>query len=205
MRRPLLGTVPRWKLAIASGCVLYMLLAWVMPLFMLPFVNVLPFVHERDAYERVALSAVGSVLVLSVLVALDPRRVLDGVRSQAPRGKRWKSLSHWLGVALGFGMFTVAAGAWSANALGLLARVLPGHEYHETVVLDSVDFSDGSTKYKAASLRYRSTVDGRARYLVISKRLFDYPRFSPGDVLELRGKAGLAGVYVTDVRRQLPQ
>lgn len=166
---------------------------------MLPFVYELPFVHERNFWERLVVSSLGTLLVLTVLISLDPQRILRVVKSQEPIEPRWRKVQHWLGVIGGFVMFTAGAAAFSANLFGVVGRVLPTETYREKVVLESVEFQ--GSRHKSVALSYRSSVDGGVRYLVLSKRLFDYPHFSPGDVLELSGERSFVGTNVSEIRR----
>lgn len=180
-------------------CAAYFLLVWCLPIFMLPFVNELPFVHERNFWERFLVSSLGSVLVATVLISLDPARTLRAFRSKDAGGPRWRKMQHYLVVIGGLVMFTAGAAAWSANLFGIVGRVLPSEAFRETVVLESVEFQ--GSKYRSVALSYRNSVDGGVRYLVLSKRLFDYPHFSPGDVLELSGARSFVGIYVSEFRR----
>lgn len=188
-----------WKQAIAIACALYFLCAWIAPLFMLPFVNELPFVQERDINERLLFSVIGTLFVIGVLFSLGPQKVWRVAKSQEPDRSRLQKLGHWAGVIGGAAMFTYTAASLSGNSLGLIARILPSQPYKETVVLDSVEFN--GSKHRSALLRYTSQKDGKLRYLVLSKRLFDYPKFASGDVLELYGEQGPVGIYITSFRR----
>ena len=167
---------------------------------MLPFVNELPFVQERDIYERLMFSVIGTLFVMGVLISMGPQKVWRAAKSQEPNGSKLKRLGHWAGVIGGVAMFTCTAAWLSGNTLGLIARVIPSQPYKETVVLDSVEIN--GSKYRSASLRYKGPQDGKPRYLVLSKRLFDYPQFAPGDILELYGEQGLIGIYITSFRRE---
>lgn len=195
------GSLPRWKLLVAGACVAYLLVAGILPVLMLPFVNVLPFVHERGFVDRLLLSSIGTVTVLVTLLALDRRRWMGGVASLAPQGAWWRTVQHWFGVVGGFAMFTAGAAWLSPNSCGLLARVLPSQPYREVVVLESVAHG-GTGRRAAVSLVYRDRADGHPRYLVLSGRLFDDPRVVPGDVVELRGEAGPVGIYVRNLEVQ---
>lgn len=200
MPRSYRPSVPTWKQAIAIACALYFLIVWIAPLFMLPFVNELPFVQEHDIYERLMFSAIGTLSVMGVLVSLGPKTLWRAAKLLEPNGSQLRKLGHWAGVIGGLSMFTFFAALLSGNTLGLISSVLPSQPYKEIVVLDSVEFN--GAKYRSASLRYTSEKDGKPRYLVISKRLFEYPKFAPGDVLELHGEQGLVGVYITGFRRE---
>lgn len=189
-----------WKQAIAIACALYFLFVWIAPVLMLPFVNVLPFVQERDVYERLMFSVLGTLFILGVLVSLGPQNVWRVAKSQVPAGSQLKKLGHWVGVLGGMTMFTCGAAWLSGNTFGLIARVLPSQSYKETVVLVSVKFN-GSRNRSSVSLRYKGQQDGKSRYLVLSKRLFDYPKFAPGDIVELYGEQGPVGIYITGFRR----
>lgn len=177
------------------SCAAYLALAWVLPVLMTPFVNVLPFVHKHDAVERLWISSLATLFVTVVLVAMNPRSSFRSFKSSTGGASLSKRCRNWVGVLAGLAMFTCSAAWLSANPLGLAARVLPGTAYDEIVVLDNVE-SRGS-RYRAAVLDYRSPEDGTPRYLVLSRRLFDYPKLTAGDVVRLRGRATTIGVYVT--------
>jgi hypothetical protein len=199
MRPARSSSVPKWKQAVALMCAAYFLLVWCLPVFMLPFVNLLPFVHERNFWERLLVSSMGSVFVMTLLVTLGPSRGLRAFRSQDASESRWRAVQHWLGLALCFVLATAMSAFVSANLLGAIAHALPGEAYREKVVLESVEF--GGSKYKSVNLSYRNPVDNGLRYLVLSKRLFNYPLLSPGDVVELVGQRSAAGFYVSEFRR----
>ena len=192
------SSTQKWKQAVALGCAAYLALAWVLPLLMTPFVNVLPFVHKRDTIERLWISCLATLFVTVVLLAMNPRcafRSFD-LSVGASFAKRWRNR---VGVLAGLAMFTYSAAWLSANPFGLAARVLPGTDYEEVVVLDNVAFQ--GSRYRTAVLDYRSPEDGTPRYLVLSQRLFDYPKLTAGDLVRLRGKATTIGVYVTGIEQ----
>ncbi len=199
-------STPRWKHLVAIACVGYLLVAGVLPVLMIPFVNVLPFVHERGFAERLVWALAGTVLAVGTMVALDPRRMWQGQVSLAPRGSRWQAFTHWLGVLAGFALLTAGTAWTSPNLFGLATRVLPSEPYREVVVLESAR-QEGSGRRRSLALVLRAPGDASPRYLELSGRLFGDPDLEPGDVVELRGEAGPVGVYVTGVelqRRGLP-
>lgn len=188
-----LARIPNWKQALAIACILYAALAWVLPVFMLPFVNILPFVHERSVLERLPFSVAGSVLMTLTLIGLNGGRVPPGT---LVRGGKRERLTHWLGVSAGLAMFTYFGAALSANVLGIAAKVLPHQDYRAEVMIEAADYY--GSRYKSVVLEYKEPKTSEARYLTISKRLFSYPVLKPGDVVELRGGKSIVGVYVDE-------
>jgi hypothetical protein len=189
--------LPRWRQALALTSAAYALLAWALPTLMLPFVSILPFVHERDVLERLRLSALGSALVILALFAVSGSRI--PTPGEIHRELR-QGATLWLGVVVGFAMFTYAAAELSANILGLAARILPGENYRATVVIDAAD-DHGSGRHKSVSLEYKDPDSDEPRYLVLSRRLFGDPVLKPGDRVELRGARSMAGIYVREFSR----
>jgi hypothetical protein len=82
----------------------------------------------------------------------------------------------------------------------LISLALPSTAYKETVVLDSVEFH--GSRYKSAVLRFRNQRNGKLQNVELSKRMFEYQTFSPGNALELYGKQGVVGVYITGFRHR---
>jgi hypothetical protein len=187
-------TIPKWKQAVALGCILYVLIGWILPIFMLPLVNILPFIHERDFLERLIVSSAGTFVVLAVLVAMDPQKIWKIAKSQVSNRTLKERFVHWASVICGFTMFTCTAAWLSANTFGLAVRILPSHPYSEAVVLESVEFGD--SKYRSVTLRFKRGPEAKMHSVVLSQRLFDYPRFKAGEVLELKGEHGILGVSV---------
>ena len=171
-----------------------MVLAWVVPVFMLPFVNVLPFVHERSMLERLLVSCAGSALLVLVLLTLTGGRLPSGYTVVRDR---WGNVVRWFGVCAGLALFTYMSAALSANTFGLITKALPRENFNSTVVVESAQFQ--GSRYRAVQLKYSEPTKGESRYLVLSMRLFDYPKFEPGDLVELYGKKTWAGVYVENV------
>ena len=128
--------MPKWKHAAAVACAVYAGVAWAVPVFMLPFVNVLPFVHDRAFLERLPFSVVGSVLVVVTLAALNRARIPSNAGIHATGRER---LVHRLGEIGGLVMFTLIGAALSANTLGLMAKALPSEEFETVVVVREVD------------------------------------------------------------------
>ncbi len=174
----------------------YCLGVWALPTFMLPFVNVLPYVHQMDFLPRLIVSATLSLLVVSILYLLNPTHFLTFYQSGSSNSK-WRTTKDWLGALLGLIMFTFSGAYWSPNLFGVLTRAFPSTEYAKTVEIVNVDFL--GSKRKSVSLTLKDK-DGKAMYLVLAQRLFDYPRFKSGDTLELHGIENFVGAYVIDFK-----
>jgi hypothetical protein len=185
---------PAWQRVLVIAFTVYALLVWALPALMLPFANVLPYVHERTVFERLPFSVAGTALVVLAFVVLE--RARRPARS-ATAGSRWGDLGPWAGVVAGFALATYAGASLSANLFGLAAKLLPHEAYRVRVTIESADHS-GSSRYRAVELAYKDPASGERRYLVLSKRLFDYPDFQLGDVVELRGRSTLVGIYIEE-------
>lgn len=187
---------PGWKPVLIIGCCLYALSVWVLPIILLPIVKVLPLLQEKSLIERLPVYSVGTagfVLALHLIGRGGPPE------KQGPLWSLFRGDPKLLlGVLIGLAVFTVSGAALSANCLGLLAKGLPGMPYQSAFRIEEVDFS--GTRNKSVSLALRDPEDGKPFYLVLSRRLFEYPEFKPGDVLILEGKKGALGVYVTDFK-----
>jgi len=194
MSRRKLKSVPIWKQGIALLCAVYLIAVWVIPVFLLPFVNVLPYVHQATFLQRFLGSCVGTAIVFLTLFALGPKQFLRNM-SSAP-ATRWERAKHWLALALGFAMFTYMGAELSPNLFGALTHALPGNAYEESFQVE--DATTHGSRYRSVSLVLRSHPNEASRYLVISKRLFDYPQIRRGDVLKVSGRKTAVGIYVTN-------
>ncbi|MDO8960656.1 MAG: hypothetical protein Q7V02_01035 [Methylophilus sp.] len=196
MKRSKSNDIPIWKQMLAVVIAAYCLAVWALPTFMLPFVNVLPYVHQMDFLHRLIISATLSLLVVSILYLLNPTHFLSFHQSGSSDSK-WGGMKRWLGPLLGLIMFTFSGAYWSPNLFGVLTRAFPSSEYAKTVEIVNVDFL--GTKHKSVSLMLKDK-DGKAMYLVLAQRLFDYPRFKSGDTLELHGIENFVGAYVINFK-----
>ncbi len=186
--------IPIWKQIIAGCCVFYFISVWCVPVFMLPFVNVLPYVHESNFSQRLPISIAGSILFFFILFSLNPKNFANNLNSF--KAGRWVRIKHLAGVLLGLAMFT-CTGAWlSPNLFGAITLALPSTTYEETTEVVEAHFK--GSKYKSVSLVLRNRSDGRVIYLTLSKRLFEYPHFNVGDNLRLYGEKTITGEYVNN-------
>lgn len=188
--------IPKWKQAIALCCMLYAVAVWLVPVFMLPFVNVLPYVHERNVLERLPFSIAGSIIVITILVAMNRGKLPAAPLASTFRAKA----THWAGVLAGLAMFTYSGAEFSPNLLGLVAKLLPHESHTVQVSIESINYS--GSRYKSAALQYNDPITSEPRYLVLSKRLFDYPKMQPGDMLELEEQRTLLGTYIHSFSHQ---
>lgn len=193
MRRSRSRRVPLWKQAIAISCLLYVMLVWVLPVFMLPFVNMLPFEHEKSLLERLPFSIAGSTLLVLALLVLNGGRLPGSPR----RESSLQSARHWLAVGAGLTMFTVAGAALSANLFGSLSMILPGKSFRQQTTLSIV--APSGSRYKSLKVEYNDVEIGSPRYLILSKRLFDYPDLRSGSQVVLGGKETAIGRYIESV------
>ncbi|WBY01293.1 hypothetical protein PE066_17785 [Ramlibacter tataouinensis] len=169
----------------------YAATVWALPVFMLPFVNILPFVHERGVVDRLFFSMAGSALLVAVLLGLNGGRP---PKEASVGGTTRQKVLHWIGVISGLAMFTYSGAALSPNLFGITTKLLPQQTYTARVSIDSAEYY--GSRYKSVALEYRDDITREPRHLVISKRLFDYPHLKSGDVVELRGRRTVLGDYV---------
>jgi hypothetical protein len=198
MKRPKSNDIPAWKQILAGCAGMYFLVVWALPIFMSPFVSILPYVHHMDFLHRLIVSISFSFLAVGILYSLDPKNFLSIYRSGSADSSKWKRTKHGVGLLVGFTMFTYAGADLSPNLFGALTRVFPSSEYEKTVEIVNAELS--GSKYKFVSLTLKDDEDGKVLYLVLAKRLFDYPRFKAGDTLRLHGMENFVGAYVTDFK-----
>lgn len=139
MKRKKSNDVPVWKQMLAVFIAVYFLAVWALPTFMLPFVYVLPYVHQMDFLPRLIVSATLSLLVVSIFYLLNPTHFLSFYQSGSSDSK-WERTKRWLGPLLGLIMFTLSGAYWSPNLFGILTRALPSSEFAKTVEIVNVDF-----------------------------------------------------------------
>jgi hypothetical protein len=161
-------------------------------MFMMPFGGILPFVHESSLHKRLLYSMFATALVSATLLTIAPRRVR---KAAMPTGTLRNRLRDVFGIAVGLCLFTYCAAEFSPNLFGLAASVLPGDVSSRRVVIHDAEYR--GSRLRAVTLTYKDPVDGAFRYLVLSKRLFGYPKLGRGDPVNLHVKHTLVGGYVT--------
>ena len=179
----------------ASGAFIILLAfcSWLWSVALLPFVNVLPYLQEQSLTERFFLT--GAFFAFA-----------SGAAWWAQTPKQWNSfatihLSGWkgkLGTLAALVFVTFGTAELSANVCGTVVKLCPGQPYLERHVITAAK-SVGS-KYRSVELELKGQ-DQRVRFLTLSRKLFEYPKFQAGEVLMLTGKKTVFGVYVSEFRR----
>jgi hypothetical protein len=161
--------------------------AW--PVLLLPFVNVLPFLETHTFADRfvVALAMLVCAVTTAWVTSTSNRR-RQIVRMHLPEWHQKVLAVPVLAVAAAF------AAMLSANTLGSLAWASPGRPYTQSFSI--VGIVPGGSKYRSVELQLSSTGDLTRRSVVLSKRLFNYPKFQVGSQITLVGKSTIFGVYV---------
>jgi hypothetical protein len=180
----------------AAGALVVLLafFSWIWAVALLPFANVLPYLQERSLAERALLSAAFFAFASSA-----------AWWGQTP--KQWKSFSSshlngWkgkLGMLVALIFLTYSTAELSANIWGSLAKLSPGRPYSESHEVMAAKAS--GSKYSSVELQLRGQ-DRKIRFLTLSRKLFDYPKFQAGEVVLLYGKRTVFGVYVSEFRHQ---
>lgn len=178
-----------WVMAII-GCVVFTL-ALLVSVVMLPFVNVLPYLHTTTLWHR---SILVGVFFIFFCVAL----------RLALTNKQWNlvralTLQTWKDVVLGLLGFVIAiysVAALSANTLGILTKIFPGEVFVQDLIVLSKE-SIGP-KYRALKLELQSPQNQQVYQIRLSGKVFgDLPEVERGDVLRIEGTRNSFGSYVT--------
>jgi hypothetical protein len=165
-------------------------LAWLVPVFVLPFANVLPYLQTMPLLQRLKWSALFFVIAIVVARAAMTRRQWNDVRGVSL--DRWSSVA---GVSLGLLLAIYAAASLSANTFGLLVKAFPAEPFVQEFVVTS-SMTVGS-KQRALELELRPSQAGKPYELTLSQRVFgELPQLKPGDVLRVRGEKNAFGSYV---------
>jgi hypothetical protein len=168
-------------------------LAWLVPVFMLPFVNVLPYLHTTALSHRLGWSAAFYAVVCLIARAVITRQQWNAVRRRTFQG--WKNT---LGVLLGLLMAVYAAASLSANTLGLIVKALPGEHFSRDFVVTMAKTT--GSNFKAVELELQSPSNQHSYEITLSNRPFGtLPTFKPGDLIRFEGTQNLFGSYVSHV------
>jgi hypothetical protein len=160
-------------------------IGWVLPIVLIPFVYMLPYLHTLSTDERRLWSMAVSLIVICCVLGLF---ILKGSIPKVAWKESWLILG-------AIGLITIEAADLSANTFGTLVKLFPTTVYIEQVEVVSVK----RTKHKAAELELRDPINKNNYFLTLSKKLFDDSIFSIGDKLLLRGERNDFGVYVKNL------
>ena len=139
MARKRRNHIPAWRKIVLACCFGYFIAVWVLPVFMLPFVNVLPYVHHSDLFQRLSISAACSVFVMCTAHAVSPwRSFATSYWSATFSGGLLNKTKELSLVLAGLAMFTYFSAELSPNFLGAMTHVLPANAYEETVEVEKV-------------------------------------------------------------------
>jgi hypothetical protein len=168
-----------------------------MPVIVMVWVGPLPYLRETTFLERIAPWTITTALVAALMVA--------GARMR-PMAGPWAGVGGWRDVLTLIGAFGFAAlvsAMMSPTFWGALMKITPGSAYRSVAAVEDVDRRTRRRRAGGASvdIDLRHAEDNRRRYLELSERFFGEPRVEAGDVLTLRGKQNLLGVYVESVER----
>jgi hypothetical protein len=158
---------------------------------MLPFVNVLPYLHTTTLLLRFIL--VGAFFLFFCVTL---RLALTNEQWHLVRAltlRTWKDVVMGL---LGFLMAIYGVAALSANTLGILTKVFPGVFFVQDLVVLSKEAV--GPKYRALKLELQSPQNQQIYQIRLSGKVFgDLPEVERGDVLRIEGTRNSFGSYVT--------
>lgn len=167
------------------------LIFYVTPVLMLPFVNELPYLHYLTLWQRSQISVfIFTISYFLMWLGASPKN--RKYSAEIGRGIK-NQIARWLGF-IGF----IFSGAYfNANIMGLLVlHTVPTQPYFQHMLVDQMKY-EGS-KSKSIFLTLQSKSDSKTYYLRLSKKLFDYPRIEAGDQIILKGQQNVFGVYVEE-------
>lgn len=170
------------------------LIFYVIPILILPFVNELPYLHYLTLWQRLQVSVfIFSISYFLMWMGASPKNrkysseIAGGIKNQ---------LGKWLGSFL----FILGGAYFNANIMGLLVlHTLPTQPYLNHVLVDQIKYQ--GSKHKSIYLTLHSETDGKTYYLTLAKKLFDYPRLEAGDKLVIKGEQNIFGIYIEEFEK----
>lgn len=188
---------PLWLRSVAGVLLLTSFSSAIVPLFMLPFINILPYLQTLPLWERLLWSTMLTLVAILfgfIATTKKQRRSIAALTMSS-----WKDIA-W--GALGCVMFIFAAAALNDNLFGSLVKIFPNDPYIARFEVTTAEFFD--SRNKSVTLGLKAQSNGKLHYLTLSKRLFDYPKFQRGDVLILKGRRNIFGTYVESFEKNVP-
>jgi hypothetical protein len=186
-------TKPSLGQRLSGSALLIVFLGSVVPMLLIPFVNVLPYLQRWSLAGRLTCSVLLWVTAYLLAVVTCSREQLRSIAAVAFHSRKQR-----IGMVLGTIMFMYAGAKLSANSFGLLVWMLPNSPYMGQ--FEVMAATSSGSKYKSLDLDLQAERDGREYHLTLSKRLFDLPQYQPGDRVVLRGKENLFGIYIESMR-----
>ena len=173
----------------AGFALLVMFIVTALPVLMLPFVYILPYLQTQPFLVRLMWSAALYAVVWGLWFFVTTRQQQKSV---------FLLINGWndkIGATLGMAMFMGSCAFFNANIMGLLVlHTLPTQPYLEHMLIDQVKYQ--GSRHKSIFLTLHSETDGETYYLTLAKKLFDYPRIEAGNKMILKGQQNVFGVYV---------
>ena len=174
----------------AGIALLFLFIVTALPVLMLPFVYILPYLQTQPFLVRLMWSAALYAVVWGLWFFATTRQQKQSVFLLV---SGWKNK---IGAALGMAMFMVSCAFFNANTFGTLVKMFPSEYYIASFEVKNA-VSSGS-KHKSLDLKLESNLDGKVYYLTLAKKLFDYPRIEAGNKMILKGQQNVFGVYVEE-------
>lgn len=185
---------PLWLRSVAGVLLLLSFLSAIVPLLMLPFVNILPYLQTMQLWERLLWSTILTLLAISFGFAATTKKQRRSIAAMTVSSRKDIAVG-----VLGCAMFIFAAAALNDNVFGSLVKIFPNDPYIARFEVTATEFS--GSRNKSVTLGLKAQSDGKLHYLTLSKRFFDYPRFQHGDILIIKGKQNIFGVYVESFKK----
>ncbi len=173
----------------AGFALLVLFIVTALPVLMLPFVYILPYLQTQPFLVRLMWSAALYAVVWGLWFFVTTRQQQKSVFLLI---NGWKDK---IGATLGMAMFMGSCAFFNANIMSLLVlHTLPTQPYLEHMLIDQVKYQ--GSRHKSIFLTLHSETDGETYYLTLAKKLFDYPRIEAGNKMILKGQHNVFGVYV---------
>ncbi|WP_157270886.1 hypothetical protein [Azohydromonas aeria] len=160
-----------------------------LPLIMVPFVHVLPYMHERPLVARLQTALLGTILVCLAFVFM-ARAAGRPLRLPSSRVDRCVLVAALV-------MAVYVAGAIPGNALAALVWLFPG----ESVVVEMrvAHIRPGVLGYRTQDLVLQDEDAQASRYVTVARLWFAEVPYQQGDRLQLQVRHNALGMVVQRV------
>lgn len=164
-----------------------------LPLALVPFVNVLPHLYTFTYGERMLFSFLATAVMLFTF-AITPKYKGPGKSPKAGGGASLTSILFFLFLT------SLGAGWLSPNSFGAMVKIFATDPYFGRFQIVESKVEGG--KYAATKLTLRSEATSKIYFLTLSKKLFGPVGLQNGQVVLLTGKQNILGAYVEKVERR---